>query len=305
MIRKSHPNISIVKQCDFLGLNRSTVYKKPKPTSTLNLELMGIMDHHHMEHPYKGAARMHVHLTKDLGYKVSRNRIDRLFYHVMGLHAILPGPHTSKRCKDHPVFPYLLRDKVISKVNEVWATDITYIGIERGYMYLTAIIDLYSRFVVAWSLSNSMDASWCTYTLEQAIAEYGCPEIINTDQGSQYTSKEFTGFVQQTEGLKLSMDGKGRATDNAFIERLWRSVKYEKVHLYKPQDGLELHLLLAEYFDYYNYERRHSSIDNQRPADLYYQNSAGVEFPTFPHLKKFPSGFEAWKYGKLDEKVLT
>ena len=285
MIRKSHSKMSITKQCKVLDLNRSSLYKEPKGESYFNLELMDKMDKHYLKYPDKGARRMHIWLTKDLGLHVSRNRIDRLYYRVMGLRALIPGPHTSKRCKDHAVYPYLLRDMQIIVPNQVWATDITYIGVENGYMYLTAIIDLYSRFVVGWSLSNSMEAAWCAETLKQAIEDYGCPTIINTDQGSQYTSDVFTDFVKNQEGIKLSMDGIGRATDNAFIERLWRSVKYEKIYLFKPQDGLELYQLLEEYFQYYNYERRHSSIEDEHPFSKYSdsQNREGNSL-SFPHI---------------------
>lgn len=307
MISKSHPKLSVSKQCLYLDLNRSTVYTQAKPETDLNLELMELIDAHYLEHPYKGAYRMWVWLTMDKGHKVSLNRIERLYYKVMGLRAIMPGPHTSKRNKNHPVYPYLLRDLAIDRPNQVWATDITYIGIEKGYMYLTAIIDLYSRYVVGWSLSNSMDSSWCVRTLEQAIEDYGNPQIINTDQGSQYTSEEFSSFVLSLPDTKLSMDGKGRATDNAFIERLWRSVKYEKIHLYKPQNGLELDLLLHEYFEYYNHERRHTSIEHRRPIDLYHGSLKEVELTTFQHQSKSPieRDFEALKYGKLKPEVLT
>lgn len=229
---------------------------------------MRLMDEHYLKHPYKGAERMYKWLTMDKGYKVSLNRVERLYYKVMGLRSVLPGPHTSKRYKDHQVYPYLLRDLKIERNNQVWATDITYIPMEKGFMYLTAIIDIKSRYVLHWSLSNSMDAQWCAEVLEDTIAKHGKPEIINTDQGSQYTSEVFTNTVL-SKGIKLSMDGKGRATDNAFIERLWRSVKYEKVYLYPTTKPLELTSLLNAYFDYYNNERRHSSIDDKTPAELF------------------------------------
>jgi len=251
-----------------------------------------LIDKHYLKHPYKGARRMHVYLTKDMGYKVSLNRIERLYYKIMGLQALMPGPHTSKRCKDHDVYPYLLRNLEINKPNQVWATDISYVGICKGYMYLTAIIDLYSRYVVGWSISNTMEATWCVEMLEEAIEIHGKPEIINTDQGAQYTSKTFTEAVLEKD-IKLSMDGKGRATDNAFIERLWRSIKYEKLHLYKPQDGLELYLLTQEYFEYYNNERRHSSIDNQHPKDIYHLGQKSLDSkPSLPHCNTFQNVFE-------------
>ncbi len=268
MVRKSHPKISIVKQCDVLQLNRSSLYKSSKGESAFNLELMEKMDEHYMQHPYKGSPSMYVYLTKDMGYKVSRNRIDRLYYNVMGLRAIVPGPHTSKRNKDHKIYPYLLRDLVIERPNQVWAADITYIPVEKGYIYLVAIIDLYSRYVLNWSLSNTMDAKWCKEALQEAMRLHGRPDIVNTDQGSQFTSDEFTGVFKEIP-TKLSMDGKGRATDNAFIERLWRSVKYEKIYLHRPNDGLDCFIALQEYFNYYNFERRHSSINDYRPAEIY------------------------------------
>lgn len=268
MISKGHSKLSLVKQCELLSIHRSGVYYKPKPESDLNLELMCKMDKHYLEHPEKGARRMHVWLTKDMGYKVSKNRVERLYYRVMGLNAVLPGKHTSKRNKDHKVYPYLLRNLNIDRVNQVWATDITYIPMKKGFMYLIAIIDLHSRFVLNWSVSNTMEASWCAQVLEEAIAIHGKPEIINTDQGSQFTSDIFTSTVLKND-IKLSMDGKGRATDNAFIERLWRSVKYEKLYLHPPVDGIDLYLKLDNYFEYYNNKRRHQSIDDERPVDIY------------------------------------
>jgi putative transposase len=226
------------------------------------------MDEHYLHHPFKGARRMHVWLTRDMGYEVSKNRIERLYYRIMGLRAIMPGRHTSIRCKDHKVYPYLLRNLKVSRPNQVWATDITYIPLKKGYMYLVAIIDLYSRYVVNWSVSNSMDAEWCQQTLEEAIEMHGKPEIINTDQGSQFTSEVFSNYVLKQE-IRLSMDGKGRAIDNAFIERLWRSVKYEKLYLNPPTDGVDLYLKIAEYMEYYNFERRHEGINDQIPKELF------------------------------------
>ncbi len=255
---------------------------------------MDHMDKHYLDHPYKGAPRMHIWLTLDEGYKVSRNRVERLYYNVMGLRAIIPDPHTSRRCKDHPTYPYLLRNLEVIRPNQVWATDITYVPINRGYMYLTAIIDLNSRYVVHWALSNTMEAKWCAQVLQEAVNEHGAPDIINTDQGAQYTSKEFTECVA-SNGIKLSMDGKGRTTDNAFIERLWRSVKYEKLFLFKPEDGTEAYLLCLEYFDYYNHERRHSSIEDCRPVEIYKGNeiiSTMTKFATLQHLDE-KNPFEA------------
>lgn len=269
MIKKHDSNLSIRKQCDLLNLSRSSLYYEPVQTSDLNLELMDKIDKHYLENPFKGARRMHVYLTKDLGYKVSLNRIERLYYRVMGLQAIFPGPHTSKRNKAHKVYPYLLRNLKITKPNHVWATDITYIPMATGYLYLSAIKDLYSRYVVQWDLSNSMEAIWCAEGFLTAIRTHGKPEILNTDQGSQYTSECFTEAVLGSK-VKLSMDGKGRATDNAFIEGLWKMVKYEDIYLKNYNTGEKLYNGLKQYFEGYNYTRRHSSIDDCYPNQLYY-----------------------------------
>lgn len=264
----SRPELSIRKQCRILGIHRSGLYYENRGESAENLELMRLMDEHYYDHPYKGAPRMHTWLTKDKGLKVSRNRVDRLYYKVMGLRAIAPGPHTSKRCKDHAVFPYLLRDLDISAPNQVWATDITYVPLPHGFMYLTAVIDLYSRYVLNWSISNTMEASWCKEMIADAIQMHGQPEIINTDQGSQYTSTIFSEFVLD-QSIQLSMDGKGRATDNAFIERLWRTVKYENIRFKEYRNGLDLYTGLKEYFTEYNEIRRHTSIADQRPKEVF------------------------------------
>lgn len=294
MIRKDH-SLSIVSQCSLLSVHRSGFYYKPKAESELNLELMRLIDEHYLHHPYKGARRMHTWLTRDKEYKISLNRIERLYYRVMGLQAIMPGKHTSRRCKAHKVYPYLLRNVEITHSNQVWAIDITYIPMEKGFMYLCAIIDLHSRFVVNWSVSNSMDSEWCKETLEEAIEIHGVPEILNTDQGSQFTSEIFTHFVQ-SNNIKLSMDGKGRATDNAFIERLWRSVKYEKLYLNPPKDGMDLYQKLKDYMEYYNYQRRHQSLSENRPADVY------VSHITTP--SEIFDGFQVLKYGKQQSSVI-
>lgn len=272
MIDKGHANLSVEKQCDLLEISRSGFYYKPTGTSDLNLKLMRLMDEHYLEHPYKGASRMHTWLTLDMGYNVSLNRVERLYYKQMSLRSILPGPHTSKRNKDHKTYPYLLRKLDIKKPNQVWATDITYIPMKKGFMYLIAMIDLHSRYTIHWSVSNSMEAEWCANFVKECIHKHGKPEIINTDQGAQFTSGVFTEAVP-SEGIKLSMDGKGRATDNAFIERLWRSVKYEKIYINPPSDGVDLYTKLKEYFYFYNNERRHSSINNQVPANRYFSLS--------------------------------
>lgn len=268
MIRKGHTELSLKAQCTILNIHRSGIYYQPKPESELNLELMRLMDEHYLHHPHKGAPGMHAWLTQDKGYKISKNRVERLYYRCMGLQAVIPGRHTSRRHKAHKVYPYLLRNLEVLRPNQVWAMDITYIPMKKGFMYLTAIIDLYSRYIVGWSVSNNMDAEWCKEVLEEAISQYGRPEILNTDQGSQFTAEVFTKTVF-SNGISLSMDGKGRAIDNVFIERFWRTIKYEKIYLHPPQDGLDLYAQVAEYMDYYNHRRRHSSLNNQIPAEVY------------------------------------
>lgn len=268
LVVHGNEKLSTTRQCSLLGLHRSGLYYRPRGESKLNLELMRLMDEHYLLHPEKGAVRMHTWLTKDKGFDINAKRIERLYYDVMGLRAILPGPHTSKRHKDHKVYPYLLRDLEIERPNQVWAMDITYIPMKKGFMYLSAIIDLYSRYVVNWSLSNSMEAEWCKQVYEEAVVMHGAPEILNTDQGSQFTSDVFVKAILDSEA-KISMDGKGRATDNAFIERLWRSVKYEKLYLSPATDGMELYGQLEEYFDYYNNERRHQTIHDEIPVERY------------------------------------
>lgn len=279
LIDKAESNLSISRQCELLQLNRSSFYYRPNGESELNLELMRQMDEHYLEHPYKGAGQMYKWLTLKKGYDVSINRIERLYYRVMGLRSVQPGPHTSKRCKEHKVYPYLLRDLKVRRPNHVWATDITYIPMAKGFLYLTAIIDVYSRYVVHWSVSNSMDAEWCGQVFNEATEMYGCPEIINTDQGSQYTSDAFTDAVL-SKGVKLSMDGKGRATDNAYIERLWRTVKYEKVYLNPPKDGIHLNKMMNEYFNYYNMERTHSRIEDHHPEEVYFSTKQKLDHAT-------------------------
>jgi putative transposase len=226
------------------------------------------IDKEYTSHPFRGVPSMTEFLKKDLGYKVNKKRIERL-YKIMDLSAVIPGPHTSKGCKEHKKYPYLLKNLKITGPNQVWATDITYVPVKTGHMYLIAIIDLYSRFVINWSLSNTMESEWCLETLKNAISAHGKPKIFNTDQGSQFTSDIFTGFLKDN-GIEISMDSKGRATDNIFIERLWRSVKYEDVYLHAYESGIELYKGLKEYFLFYNQVRRHSSIKSKRPFDVYY-----------------------------------
>jgi putative transposase len=267
IVDKSNTKLSLLQQCILLSISRSGYYYTKKEETSFNLELMVEIDKEYTARPFRGVPSMTEYLRKDLGYNVNKKRIRRL-YKLMDIFALVPGPHTSRGCKGHKKYPYLLRNLAIVRPNHVWATDITYIPIKNGYMYLIAIIDLYSRYVVKWALSNSMEAEWCAEVLKEAINEHGKPDMFNTDQGSQFTSDVFI-EVLKDNNINISMDGKGRATDNIFIERLWRSMKYEDVYLNAYETGIELYKGLKKYFEFYNLVRRHSSIKNQRPMDVY------------------------------------
>jgi putative transposase len=273
-------------------MNRSSYYYKPKSEGELNLELMHKMDERYLKYPDYGAPRMHKWLTMDLGYSINIKRVERLYYRVMGLESLQPGRHTTKRNKEHKTYPYLIRNMKIDMPNQVWSTDITYIPMAKGFLYLTAFLDLHSRYVLNWSISNCMDADWCAEVLKETIEKYGTPQIINTDQGSQYTSEIFTKTVLNN-GIKLSMDGKGRANDNAHVERLWRTVKYESIYLNPPEDGLDLHIQLDEFFRYYNHQRRHSGINHKKPIDIY------ATCPSFPHSNSFNKTAQKMSIGAL------
>jgi len=262
--------LSIVRQCELLEVNRSGLYYQPVPETQYNLELMRLIDEKHMLHPWLGVPRMTKWLRLDKGHQVNHKRVERL-YDLLGIQAIGPKPNTSKPEKGHKIYPYLLRHLVIDRPNQVWAMDITYIPVQGGYLYLVAVIDLYSRYVLNWSLSNSMTARWCRQTLDEAVQQFGKPGIVNTDQGSQFTAEEFSLYVVNGLEIRLSMDGKGRAIDNIFIERLWRSVKYEHVYLCPASDGLECYHGLMMYFKYYNNERRHKSLNDETPLTVFQQ----------------------------------
>lgn len=265
IVDKDSP-LSIRLQCELLNIHRSGLYYKAQGEKEENLKLMRLMDEHFLKYPFKGVRKMAVWL-KGQGYRVNRKRVGRL-YKLMGLQTIYRKPWLSWPDKKNKVYPYLLKGLPIVKPNQVWATDITYIPMKKGFLYLIAIIDLYSRFVLGWSVSNSMDAAWCSGVLKGTIARYGKPEIFNTDQGSQFTSEGFVGILLQ-HGIKVSMDGKGRALDNIFVERLWRTVKYEHVYLNPATDGTELYNGLQGYFGFYNCARHHQSLDYQTPEQVY------------------------------------
>lgn len=267
LVHKEHSQLSISRQCALLGLKRSTYYYEPKGESAENTELIKIIDAQFLDTPFYGTRQMRRHL-RNLGYKVGRRRVRRLM-RKMGLVAVYQKPRTSTAHPAHKKYPYLLRGMNINKPNQVWCADITYIPMPKGHLYLVAIMDWYSRAVLAWRLSNTMDSDFCIAALEDAIDRHGVPEIFNTDQGSQFTSFDFTG-VLKSAGIRISMDGKGRWMDNVFIERLWRSVKWECVYLREFETGSELKKGLKDYFHFYNYRRPHSFFDGKRPMQVYY-----------------------------------
>jgi putative transposase len=257
--------MSIRHQCRLAQISRSGYYAKPVQETDLNLELMRKMDERYMEHPEYGVPRM-TDWVKSEGYDINEKRISRLMQ-KMGIYAITPGPHTSRPSPENKIYPYLLRNVEIERVNQVWSTDITYIPMRKGYLYLAAVIDWYSRYILAWNLSNTMEADFCTSTLKQSLQD-GTPEIFNTDQGSQFTSDEFTGALKE-KNILISMDGKGRALDNVYIERFWWTLKYENVYPKVYENGQDLYEGLEKYFRYYNHEREHSSLGKKTPYEIY------------------------------------
>ena len=265
---ETHPQISLKRQCALLDLPRSVYYYQPATESSYNLALMRLIDEQYMRTPYYGVGMMYGYLRRRLGHQVNIKRVRRL-YRKMGLEAIYPKPNLSKPDAQHKVYPYLLRNVAVERVNQVWSTDITYMPMRDGFLYLTAVMDWYSRCVLSWELSNSLDVSFCLAAVKAALGEYGNPEIFNTDQGSQFTSHVFTQQLLDHQ-IQVSMDGKGRATDNAFVERLWRSVKYDYLYLNVPENGQQLFKGLSEYFQEYNHNRPHSSLDYQTPAEIYF-----------------------------------
>jgi putative transposase len=264
--------IPIARQCELVGIHRSGFYYPAKGESALNLELMQLIDAYFMDHPHSGVITLCVYLCLDRGYTVNVKRIRRLM-RLMGLIAIYPQKKLSIADKGHTVYPYLLRGLVIDRVNQVWQTDITYIPMKKGFLYMMAVIDVKSRFILHWSLSNTMDAGWCTKVLKETLALHGKPEIFNTDQGRQFTSHEFQTILKDKQ-IQISMDGKGRALDNIYIERFWRSLKYEHVYLNPAEDGLILSNGIKSYMHFYNQQRRHTSLSRLTPAESYAQIAA-------------------------------
>ena len=260
-----HPQLSVREQCRILGIHRSNVYYEPVPESEENLRLMRMMDEEHLRRPHRGSRQM-VDFFAGEGIIVNRKKIQRLM-RKMGIEGMSPRRRTTLRVEGHQVYPYLLRNLDISRPNQVWCCDITYIPLSLGFLYLVAVMDWFSRYVLSWRLSNSMDVDFCIEALEEAFS-FGKPEIFNTDQGSQFTSREFTGALK-SQDIAISMDGKGRAIDNVMIERLWRTVKYEEVYLKEYTSGTDCRNGLASYFDFYDHQRAHQSLNRQTPWAVY------------------------------------
>jgi putative transposase len=258
-------SISIRRQCELVGLNRATFYYAPGTASTFNLQLMRLIDEQYTKTPFYGWPRMTAHLRR-LGLPVNHKRVQRLL-RTMGLQAIYPKPRTSAAAKDHKIYPYLLSAVVVSRPSQVWSADITYVHMAKGFMYLVAIIDWWSRYVLAWQLSNTLDSSFCLVALERALVQ-GCPALFTTDQGVQFTSLAFTNRLERA-GIAISMDGRGRALDNIFVERLWRTVKYEDIYLKDYASVPALEAGLERYFAFYNDERLHQSLAYRTPAEVH------------------------------------
>ena len=263
--------LSISRQCELLDLARSTYYYTPEPVSDEELELMRLIDQCYLELPFYGTRRIKNWLLDKHSLVVNRKRIQRL-RRLLAIETLYPKRNLSLANHEHKIYPYLLRDLTIDRPNQAWLTDITYIPMAKGFVYLVAVIDWYSRRVLSWRLSTTMDSSFCVDALEEAIDKFGCPEIFNTDQGAQFTSTEFTSVLKQHR-IKISMDGKGRWIDNVFVERLWRSVKYEEVCLNAYDSVPDARRSLARYFDFYNFERRHQSLNSQTPDSVYNQST--------------------------------
>ena len=265
MIEPNNAQLSIRRQCELLGLNRASYYHEPVTETIENLRLMRRIDEQYTARPFYGSRRMTVWLNEQ-GEEVNRKRVQRLM-RVMGLEAIYPKPRLSLAGKGHRIYPYLLRGVKVERRDQVWSTDITYVPMPSGFMYLAAVIDWFSRYVIAWKLSNTLDGAFCLEMLQEALRS-GKPEVFNTDQGVQFTAAAFTGRLESA-GVAVSMDGRGRALDNVFVERLWRSVKYEDIYIRGYEAVPELHHGLGRYFGFYNDERLHQSLGYRTPAAVY------------------------------------
>jgi putative transposase len=275
-IERTGADVSVRRQCVLLDVARSGVYRPKSETSAQDLALMRRIDELYLDKPFYGSRRMTFALNEE-GRGVNRKRVQRLM-RLMGLEALVPRPGTSKAAPENKIYPYLLRGVSITQPNHVWASDITYIPMAHGFLYLAAVIDWASRAVLAWRLSNTMDSGFCVEALEEALQRYGKPRIFNTDQGAQFTSAAFTGKLEAA-GIAISMDGRGRFMDNIFIERLWRSIKYEEVHLKAYADGREARAGIGRWIDFYNDRRPHQAMSNQRPMAVWRDGMAKPERP--------------------------
>lgn len=267
--------LSLCRQCELVGVSRSSVYARRNREAFVDEEeliLLKLLDEAYTRYPFYGSRKMRTYL-QERGYTVNRKRVQRLM-RILGLAGMVPGPHTSKKHPEHKVYPYLLRGIEITRVNQVWSTDITYIRLSRGFVYLVAVIDWYSRRVLSWRISNTLDAEFCIASLTEALERFGQPEIFNTDQGSQFTSEKFIQVLEQ-RGIKISMDGRGRALDNIFVERLWRTVKYEDIYLKDYATIPALVSGLTAYFTFYNEERFHQALGYKTPMQVYQENVGG------------------------------
>ena len=266
LVERENPALSIAQQCRLLAVSRSAVYRKPAEVSAEDLAIMALIDRHYLARPYYGSRRMAAWLATQ-GHRVNRKRVQRLM-RVLELVAIYQRPNTSKPAAAHKIYPYLLGGLAIERVNQVWCADVTYIPMAKGFLYLVVIMDWASRLVLAWRLSNTLGADFCVEALEEALARYGRPEIFNTDQGSQFTSEDFTGTLKE-HGITISMDGKGRCLDNIFVERLWRSLKYEEVYLHAYATVAEAKAGIGAWLSFYNEERQHQSLGYRTPRQIY------------------------------------
>ena len=262
--------LSKTRRCELLEVARSTAYYRAEPFGERDLALMRLIDEIHLQWPFYGSRRIRNEL-EDRGHTVNRKHVRRLM-RQMDLRALYPRQRTSQPGQGHKIYPYLLRELTIKRPNHVWATDITYLPMAKGFMYLVAIMDWHSRRVLSWRVSNTLDTDFCIEALEEAVQRFGAPQIFNTDQGSQFTSEAFTGVLKK-HGIEISMDGKGRWVDNVFVERLWRSVKYEDVYLHAYETPAALRAGLERYFKFYNTRRRHSTLDRRTPDEVYYHQT--------------------------------
>jgi len=260
--------LSVSRQCELLAVSRSSHYYKPKPIGPEELALMDLIDKLYTEDPSRGSRAIVKQLRRQHGIRANRKKIQRLM-RLMGIEAVYPKPNTSRPHPGHKVYPYLLRNLMIERPNQVWASDITYVKMERGFMYLVVVMDWYSRKILSWRLSNTMESDFCVEALSEALSRYGRPEIFNTDQGSQFTSDDFTDTLKE-HGVRISMDGRGRCQDNIFVERLWWTIKHQYLYLHAFDGGTALRNGLCRWISYYNHGRSHSALDDRTPDEVYY-----------------------------------